>query len=297
MSARSHAERSSEEAPNRCWSARAPLLLAILSDTLLSLLLYFLWRMAVDLSFRHSPGTASVALLTIVSAFLCLYARKNASLPTHNEKPSVGFKRRWGKIGLIMASWMVLKCSLFALWHVPSNSFSIQPGGYVSASFGWFPVLLASTIAIPLIEETFLRGFIQGRLMKAVGSGVAICLTAALTGLLYHKSPGLPLIVVGALVTGPTVAWCGSIWAGVLVHSAGNIALGLYSVISRGMTPSGAGNSAAGMALLTVLLCWAGLILWSSVPTQRQQATPASYTRGSFKGSLRLDRERGGPRR
>ena len=271
-------------------------MLGILSDTLVSLLLYFLWRAAVDVSFRHPPGPASAAIATIVLSFLWLYGRRNGPRGPGAGERCVPRRIRWAMVGSIVASWMVVKCTLFVLWDLPPSPSAIETGSYLRAYLGWLPVLMASTIAIPLIEETFLRGFIQRRLMSVVGVGTAICLTTGLTGLIHRESPGLPLILAGALVTGPMVAWGGSIWAGVLVHSAGNVALGLYAVVSSGTTRSSAGPSAVGVALLT-LSCWAILTLWLSVQARGSAYGTGNRTGAVAKASLRLDCEREGLRR
>jgi membrane protease YdiL (CAAX protease family) len=84
------------------------------------------------------------------------------------------------------------------------------------------PMLVTVTLAAPLGEEVFFRGFALPALRKSLGPLAAILISAALFALLHMDPVGF----VGLMEIGVLLAalrwWSGSIWAAIVAHALNN---------------------------------------------------------------------------
>ncbi len=119
-----------------------------------------------------------------------------------------------------------------------------------SADF-WLLMAVASFGLVPLLEEVFYRGFLQGRLQQVMSPAHAIVLISTLFTLShsqYHQPSVINIatalfVFCSSLVFGWLYWKTGSIWPSVLLHGTVNVPW-----------PSGSGAVALGAVLLTVAL-------------------------------------------
>lgn len=104
------------------------------------------------------------------------------------------------------------------------NATQAQEVGFSNLVQRYEMVLAFITLVViaPLAEETLFRGYLYGKLRKAVPLWVAIILTSALFGLLHGQwNVGLDVFVL-SIVMCILRELTGSIWAGVLLHMIKN---------------------------------------------------------------------------
>jgi len=84
------------------------------------------------------------------------------------------------------------------------------------------PMLVTVTLAAPLGEEVFFRGFALPALRKGLGPLAAILISAALFALLHMDPVGfIGLMEIGVLLAALRW-WSGSIWAAIIAHAVNN---------------------------------------------------------------------------
>lgn len=144
----------------------------------------------------------------------------------------------WMDIGLAPAGFVIYLISsglvMYAVAQlVPGfNATERQEIGFQDLTKQYEYVLAFVTLVIvaPIAEEAIFRGYLYGKLRKAVPMWVTILVTSLLFGLLHMKLDGgfIAGINVGIDVFILSVAMCGlreitgSIWAGVLLHMMKN---------------------------------------------------------------------------
>jgi len=84
------------------------------------------------------------------------------------------------------------------------------------------PMLVTVTLAAPLGEEVFFRGFALPALRKSLGPLAAILISGALFALLHMDPVGfIGLMEIGVLLAALRW-WSGSIWAAIIAHAVNN---------------------------------------------------------------------------
>jgi membrane protease YdiL (CAAX protease family) len=84
------------------------------------------------------------------------------------------------------------------------------------------PMIVTVTLAAPLGEELFFRGFALPALRRSLGPIPALLLSAALFSLLHVDAVGfIGLLEIGVLL-GALRWWSGSLWAAVIGHAVNN---------------------------------------------------------------------------
>src|SRR5262245_27454715 len=100
--------------------------------------------------------------------------------------------------------------------------------------------LAGAVLIAPICEETFFRGFLEAGLLRGMNGPAAIVLSALLFGA-AHADPGsFALLAVLGLVLGIARFSSGSLWPGLLIHTANNAlaALVLLPVILPVLLPA-----------------------------------------------------------
>ncbi len=103
----------------------------------------------------------------------------------------------------------------------PISKFAVKP-------LGWLAVTIFVALVGPLIEEFVFRGFMQRKLERLYGAGIAIWITAVVFSIAHWQLGGFPSRVAAGLILGYLAYVTRSIWPGVLLHvlaNAGAIAL------------------------------------------------------------------------
>jgi membrane protease YdiL (CAAX protease family) len=144
-------------------------------------------------------------------------------------------------LGLRRLSWKhALTAAILALANQPVVSFltwvahSTLPRGFVEDFDAKqrlldsvfrahaIPMLVTVTLAAPLGEELFFRGFALPALRRSLGPAAAILVSAALFSLLHVDAVGfVGLMEIGVLLAALRV-WSGSLWAAIIGHAVNN---------------------------------------------------------------------------
>lgn len=104
-------------------------------------------------------------------------------------------------------------------------------GGAMDAS-AFLPTLIKSALLVPLLEEVFFRGYLQGALSR-YGKWQALAAVSLLFALMHGDMPILPHALFGALL-GLIVIKTDSILAPMLAHGCYNLAIVLLSYLGLG---------------------------------------------------------------
>jgi len=84
------------------------------------------------------------------------------------------------------------------------------------------PMVVTVTVAAPLGEEIFFRGFALPALRHTVGPLLALLISAALFALLHMDSVGFIGLMEIGIVLAALRWWSGSLWAAILGHAVNN---------------------------------------------------------------------------
>jgi membrane protease YdiL (CAAX protease family) len=209
--------------------------------TVTALLIVFGWQILGYLCTLLPVPAAVAATAGLVVAILWLHAgiwRRGLEGRTYREAVRV----RWLSKG---AMWMILSAvppmaaaafCIGTLWvHVTGISMggeSAVMNRAQSQPYGWLKLMMAMGLIGPLIEELMFRGRIQGAFERKLGPVRGILITAVIFSVAHFASYKLPGSVLTGIVFGAAVHLTGSIWSGVLLHTANN---GLGVVLAFGM--------------------------------------------------------------
>lgn len=135
--------------------------------------------------------------------------------------------------------------------------------------------LLLSVFAIaaaPMLEEMVFRGAIQRELEEQLGAGAGILLAALLFAAVHLQPWVLPLHLFLGVAFGWAVYATGSLWTGIILHTANNVAamLALSLADTPGRAPTvweatpapGLWNTVALLAVSVLAARWVGRGLW-----------------------------------
>jgi membrane protease YdiL (CAAX protease family) len=140
----------------------------------------------------------------------------------------------------------------------------------------WLLMAVGSFGLVPLLEEGFYRGVLQGRLQQVMPAGHAIVLTSVLFTLSHTQYNQASLINLATfalvLLSALTFGWLfwktGSVWPGVIAHAAINVPW-----------PQGA----TGLAMMAVLLAIAAVTRrhwWPALNEMREMLGPCALGAG-----------------
>lgn len=194
--------------------------------------IFLLWNVAASFSLLLLPVPAGV-LLSIVLGGLVLWryllrtgqpgeaARQHMLRLRPLRQPTLGWTLAAVPIFLVLA-W-ALSTVYFGLVPVPPEA--LAPFEALTGTpLGRLSVALLAIGVAPILEEFFFRGLIQQPLEARWGAAPAIAFSATLFAAVHLLPWVLPLHLFLGLVFGWAVYATGSIWVGVILHAANNIA-------------------------------------------------------------------------
>lgn len=170
------------------------------------------------------------SLLTAVSfsmflAIALLYGKGKYKAPLSYH----GFKKAHGRLPYlqVLGAWMLAWLAL-GIWAVLIQNIEwLQPPDNASEALestgeNLFIALPLVGLFVPLVEETFFRGFLLAGLRNKMGPIAALALSSAIFAL-FHIHPGL---YVPTFVLGVAIGWVylrtGSVWPSVVLHAVHN---------------------------------------------------------------------------
>lgn len=173
---------------------------------------------------------ASVIVYTLTIAFVVglplLLKRSKVSLEL------IGLTRlpTWKDIGLAPAGFVIyfiasaLSMVLVAQYIPGVDLNEVQDVGFkaLSARYEYILAFLALVIVAPIAEEVLFRGYLYGKLRRAVPTWVAIVVTSALFGLVHGQWNIAIDVFILSLVLCSLREVTGSIVAGILLHMLKN---------------------------------------------------------------------------
>lgn len=92
---------------------------------------------------------------------------------------------------------------------------------------------------VPFIEEVIFRGVVFGRLRKVTSLPAALCLQAALFGLIHFNILQSSYAFIFGIALGLAYIWINSIWAVIALHMAYNLTSLLISYFIHNLTGGG----------------------------------------------------------
>ncbi len=139
-------------------------------------------------------------------------------------------------LGLLIASYVIRFCYIVAAFAL-GWSIGAQSVGNLLSTSGWGLGLtfIAAGVAAPIAEEIFFRGLMYGGLRARLGVGLATLLSALVfTALHFTLELFIPIFVLGIFL-----AWLyektGSLYPGMILHSANNSIAVIALVILEAM--------------------------------------------------------------
>lgn len=193
---------------------------------------FLLWNLAIGAALLLLPTVYGLTATLLLSAWLLQgyllpgggrsTARRIATL---RLRPLRGATLGWTLAAvpvLLLLSWAMSEVYT-GLVPVPPAAFNpfdpilAQPGGRLAIA------VLAIGIA-PVVEEFFFRGLIQHPLERRWGAAAGITVAATLFAAVHLLPWVFPLHLLLGVLLGTAVYLSRSIWTGVLLHAANNVA-------------------------------------------------------------------------
>lgn len=214
----------------------------LLDALFLRLGLLIVWVLLLGVFASLSPGPAAVWVAAVLIAFLLRYALSASRRGTRER--AAAYARPLGANGPYALVAAIALAVAYVPWQVlyavslpaPHQSASVTQV-YFERPMGWLPVVLATIVAAPIIEEFAFRGWIQRLLTRALRPSVAIILSAMLFAAVHLSVREAGYHFVSGLLFGIVVYRARSVWAGVLVHVAANAGSRILSVATSDADP------------------------------------------------------------
>jgi membrane protease YdiL (CAAX protease family) len=200
-------------------------------------------------------AVASLVVTVLLEGVLLL-----APLLVAVGRPAPGYSRREGLralgfrgIGLFPLLGWLLAGLTFGIAANAAYSLLIQAlrlplqtnGDQLAKLAQYAPLTTLATLAgavliAPICEEVFFRGFLEAGLLRGVNGTVAIILSALLFGIAHGDLGSFALIAILGLVLGVARFSSGSLWPGLIIHTANNAlaAVILLPIILPVLAPS-----------------------------------------------------------
>ncbi len=141
--------------------------------------------------------------------------------------------------------------------------------------------VVAIAVVPPLVEEFAMRGIVTG-LLRRLGDGVAILLTAAIFGLMHANLIQIPFAFVAGLGLGFVAVKSGSLWPAVILHFAVNGVSVVTELISR-VAPAPFADVAFTFYLMIVLI----LGVLGFVVLARREKAAFTFEKGELSATLK----------
>ena len=212
------------------------------------ILLFLPWYWAVGLSVLLAPPPWGLLLggalaWALLRRFLLRAGRtgERERWATLRLRPLRGARLHWTLLAvpvLVALSWTLGEVYT-RLVPVPAENFSLYEP-YIGTPLGRLSLTLLAVAIAPVIEEFFFRGLLQRPLERRFGPMPAILSAAALFALVHLLPWVFPIHLFLGVVFGFATYATGSIWAGVILHAANNIAavLGITAAGEYVMRPT-----------------------------------------------------------
>jgi membrane protease YdiL (CAAX protease family) len=238
------------------WLRIPALLRAVVVGLSVGLLGTVFWAMLVNANIRHGSDVPwAVPIMAILLAAWWWYfargrgwpistgearrlsARANP-VPDHLWGPALGT----GLLGLIGV--LLLQGVLGRLISLPQQQ-DLDPSKFPLATvFAW---VIMSALVAGVVEETALRGYVQGGIERRHGPVLAILVTGSLFGLAHFSHPDvgialLPYYIAVSAVYGGLAYATDSTFPSMILHSAGNV-LSAFSLFAQGRSEWQLGTS------------------------------------------------------
>jgi len=253
--------------------------LRLFRPILLPLGVFVLWNVVGGLTLFYLPPLVGVPLAALL--FWWVIERYLLGGPTRREE-----RARWLRLlplerpvlvwtlaflpVLLVLSWSLGEIYLHL---VPVPEEQLNPYGPLLARRETRLLLSVFAIAAaPVLEEMVFRGAIQRRLEESLGPAAGILLAALLFAAVHLQPWLLPLHLFLGVAFGWVVYATGSLWTGIILHAANNVAamltLSLLDAPERGPTvweaapDPGIWTSLGLLAMGAVAAWWVGTRLW-----------------------------------
>lgn len=193
----------------------------------------------------QSPGCARWLLglvggssVVMMVAFFGLSFARQGSSPANTLLMRDAQMRWWQYAGMSLGLIALLLCAQVAIsWISGASDAELEVGiNYLkelvggSGMLNWFLIISVVVVAGPIIEEMIFRGFMFTTLIKTrLGFvGTAVITSGCWTVLHYQYTWHILIVLFGFGLALAYVVWrTGSLWPGIVAHSANNLASAL----------------------------------------------------------------------
>ncbi len=136
---------------------------------------------------------------------------------------ALGPLRDWLLVPLaVLGIWLFMSLYFFVLGGLGAETFNCAEDYQAAGLSLWGLPMLLTAIMPPLMEETFFRGVLQGRLEAFMSAKEALIVQAALFSVLHMAYLNFVSHFVLGLIFGLLRTRTGSLWPGILVHAIWN---------------------------------------------------------------------------
>lgn len=204
--------------------------------------LLVVWGLLLGVVFSIPPAFASVWVVAVLAAFLHRYAfsssargrRERAAAYVRPLRANATYASIAAvSLAIAFVPWQVLYAVVLPATQESASAMQ----RYFERPMGWLPVVLASIVAGPVIEEFAFRGWIQRLLTRALRPSVAIVISAVLFAAAHLDVRTAAYHFVSGVLFGIVVYRARSVWAGVMVHAATNTSARIVSVATGDADP------------------------------------------------------------
>ncbi len=196
---------------------------------LVALLLVLFWLGVGSLFMAMPPALGVVWIAIVTAAFLWVHGYRQGIRDQARRivrlRP-LGSMGRWVIVAIVPmllfhAFFLVIYLGITGIPDPTPNPLE----GYMRRPGGWIVLAVFLGIAVPIIEEFGIRGWIQRPLERRIGTTRAIIITAIIFAVAHLQLLGLPTRFFAGIFFGYAVWATGSIWAAVILHGAHNLSL------------------------------------------------------------------------
>ncbi len=206
-----------------------PLLRRFVLPVLAALLLVLFWLGVGSLFMAMPPALGVVWIAIVTAAFLWVHGYREG-IRDHARRVvrlrPLGSAGRWVIIGIVPILLFHAFFLVIYLWITGIPDPTPNPlEGYMRRPGGWIVLAVFLGVAVPIIEEFGIRGWIQRPLERRIGTARAIIVTAIIFAVAHLQLLGLPTRFFAGIFFGYAVWATGSIWSAVILHAAHNLSL------------------------------------------------------------------------
>ncbi len=194
-----------------------------------ALLLVLFWLGLGSLFMAMPPALGVVWIAIVTAAFLWVHGYRpgvrDQARRVVRLRP-LGSAGRWVVLGIAPMLLFHAFFLVIYLWITGIPDPTPNPlEGYMRRPGGWIVLAVFLGLAVPVIEEFGIRGWIQRPLERRIGTTRAIIITAIIFAVAHLQLLGLPTRFFAGVFFGYAVWATGSIWSAVILHAAHNLSL------------------------------------------------------------------------